>query len=254
MSGRWFANRGQVVQTVATSVSTCVALIALYFVLRSNNSLPKASVVLYISGSISLLLIGFVVGRRSALRSSSQGQPHSVQNVGSSDTVASRVPVESDPRIYVDVLDKRDGFAGTTSPATPFRYRNEGGSVAHNVQFQPIDSPLGQVTFKQVDSIAAQSTAEVKPEIEKHELFQKNNVATLLRNLWNSNGDLTERFVMPCTVTYEDYTGTRKFESAFDIVYLPPLDIMRERSLSRGNNWPADRVVLEIANRKFRRL
>jgi hypothetical protein len=74
MGGRWFANRGQVVQTVAASISACVALVALYFVLRSNNSLPKASVVLYISGAVSLLLIGAVFGRRSALRAMPKGQ------------------------------------------------------------------------------------------------------------------------------------------------------------------------------------
>jgi hypothetical protein len=66
--GRWFANRGQIIQTICACVSACVALVALYFVLKSNNSLPKASVVLYVSGAISLLLTGVVIGRRSASR------------------------------------------------------------------------------------------------------------------------------------------------------------------------------------------
>jgi hypothetical protein len=48
VSGKWFANRGQVFQTVIAAVSACVGLIALYFVLKSNNSLPKVSVVMWL--------------------------------------------------------------------------------------------------------------------------------------------------------------------------------------------------------------
>jgi hypothetical protein len=65
MSGKWFANRGQIVQAIAAVVSACVALVALYFVLKSNNSLPKASAVLYVSTGVLLLLVGIWIGRRS---------------------------------------------------------------------------------------------------------------------------------------------------------------------------------------------
>jgi hypothetical protein len=64
MGGKWFANRGQVFQTVAAITSASVAIIALYFVLRSNNSLPKASAVLCAAGGTFLLLIGILIGRR----------------------------------------------------------------------------------------------------------------------------------------------------------------------------------------------
>jgi hypothetical protein len=64
MSGKWFANKGQIIQAIAAVVSACVALVALYFVLKSNNSLPKASAVLYVSTGVLLLLVGIWIGRR----------------------------------------------------------------------------------------------------------------------------------------------------------------------------------------------
>lgn len=67
MSSKWFSNRGQVIQTTAAIISSCVALVALYFVLKSNNSLPNARTVMYIAGATSLLLVGILIGRRSKL-------------------------------------------------------------------------------------------------------------------------------------------------------------------------------------------
>jgi predicted membrane channel-forming protein YqfA (hemolysin III family) len=64
MAGKWFANRGQIVQTVFTVISACVAIVALYFVLKSNNSLPRVSVVMYVSVGVFVLLIGIIIGRR----------------------------------------------------------------------------------------------------------------------------------------------------------------------------------------------
>ena len=64
MDGKWFANRGQIFQTIAGVMSAGVGSVALYFVLKSNNSLPKASAVMYVSGGILLLVIGIIIGRR----------------------------------------------------------------------------------------------------------------------------------------------------------------------------------------------
>lgn len=52
---------------VAAVVSACVAITSLYFVLKSNNSLPKASVIFYASGATFFLLVGILIGRRSGL-------------------------------------------------------------------------------------------------------------------------------------------------------------------------------------------
>lgn len=75
MGGKWFANRGQVVQTAAAVVSACVAIVALYFVLRSNSSLPKVSAVLYVSGAMFFLLLGVLIGKRSGIGLSGPSSP-----------------------------------------------------------------------------------------------------------------------------------------------------------------------------------
>jgi hypothetical protein len=67
MSGKWFTNRGQVIQTVVAIISACLALVALYFVLKSNNSLPKASAILYVSGATFFLLVGVLIGHAQAV-------------------------------------------------------------------------------------------------------------------------------------------------------------------------------------------
>jgi hypothetical protein len=64
MGGKWFANKGQILQAFAAVVSACVAIVSLYFVLKSNNSLPKASAVLYVSAAVFFLLLGVLIGRR----------------------------------------------------------------------------------------------------------------------------------------------------------------------------------------------
>lgn len=63
--GKWFANRGQVVQVLLAAVSATAAAVSLYFVLKSNSSLPGTRVVLYVSLGILLLIIGFSIGRKS---------------------------------------------------------------------------------------------------------------------------------------------------------------------------------------------
>jgi hypothetical protein len=65
MSGKWFSNRGQVLQTTFAAISAFVALIALYFVLKGSNSLPGALTILYISAATFLLLVGILIGRHS---------------------------------------------------------------------------------------------------------------------------------------------------------------------------------------------
>ncbi len=75
MSGKWFANRGQAIQTIAAITSACVAVAA--FVLRNNNYVPKASFVMYVSGGAFLLLAGILIGRRSRSAPPSSGLPAS---------------------------------------------------------------------------------------------------------------------------------------------------------------------------------
>ncbi len=65
MGGKWFANRGQIVQTLAAIISTCLAGVAVYFVLKSNQSLPPKTSVFYGLTAVAIFLLGIWIGRLS---------------------------------------------------------------------------------------------------------------------------------------------------------------------------------------------
>jgi hypothetical protein len=65
MSGKLFANKGQIFQTVAAITSACAGLTSAYFVLKSNNSLPRASAIMCASGAVFLFVLGIMIGRKS---------------------------------------------------------------------------------------------------------------------------------------------------------------------------------------------
>ncbi len=159
-----------------------------------------------------------------------------------------------DPRIYFDVLDRRGGFpSGESVPATVFRLRNEGGGAAHRVQLQPIGSPSGEADFPAVDSLAVGQSQEVIPTIERHGIFQKNDIAHLLMKQWDAANELTEEFVVACSITYDDYTGQVQFETRFDLVFLPIADISRRRRIAKGRSRPNERELLQVRNITFHR-
>jgi hypothetical protein len=125
MSNKWFANRGQIFQTFIAAVSACVGLVALYFVLKSNNSLPKASAVMYVSGGIFLLLIGIFIGRRLG-----PPPPDDLSKATGALFSSSTAGLDSDPRIYlIAIRDGRD----RVPPSTPFVVKNRGKHVAHHI-------------------------------------------------------------------------------------------------------------------------
>jgi hypothetical protein len=65
MGGKWFANRGQIVQTLAATAGVAIAGIGLYFVLKSNHALPQTTATLFALIALALLAIGIWIGRLS---------------------------------------------------------------------------------------------------------------------------------------------------------------------------------------------
>jgi hypothetical protein len=65
MGGKWFANRGQIVQTLAATIGTCLAGVAVYFVLKNNQSLPPKTSVFYALTAVAIFLLGIWIGRLS---------------------------------------------------------------------------------------------------------------------------------------------------------------------------------------------
>lgn len=131
MNSKWFANNGQIVQMVAAIVSAAVAVIALYFVLKSNNSLPKASIVLYVSASIFLLLVGIFIGRWSK---SSAVSLTTVSTENSSSSVAVPRQAKAD-------LDNGPMLEFVRSDCAPV-------DANHKIRVEDIGSYLLTVTFR----------------------------------------------------------------------------------------------------------
>lgn len=65
MGGKWFANRGQIVQTLAAIIGTCLAGVGVYFVRKNNHSLPPETSMFYALTAVAIFLLGIWIGRLS---------------------------------------------------------------------------------------------------------------------------------------------------------------------------------------------
>ena len=158
----------------------------------------------------------------------------------------------SDPRVYVEIEDRRldDGSAGNF-PETLFVLRNEGGDVAHKVQIEPLSVVSGTAQFNRVETLPSGERKTVQPKIERFSIFERHDVARLLRKEWDAAGELTDEFSRPMRITYEDFAGT-KFETAFTLLLHPIRDILK---LRHKRNWPRnERETIEIIDVATRRL
>jgi hypothetical protein len=91
-----------------------------------------------------------------------------------------RVPDRADPRVYVSIIDEREGMF----PQTPFLLHNQGGDVAHSVQINPIVLKQGSVTFDIVDSIGTNKENKVLPRSKEQTLFSRHDISQALAEEW----------------------------------------------------------------------
>jgi len=158
--------------------------------------------------------------------------------------------ISSDPRIYPEIEDKTTAAGGFFFLETPFMLRNDGGDVAHDVAIEPLHLYMGRVTFETVDTIHNGHSSQVFPNVENAGIFRHRNIKTALIKEWNAAGELTSELSKAMRTTYNDYTRKRKFETSFDLVYHPILDIGRQgrrnEALDKAN------PVLRIRNVRIR--
>jgi hypothetical protein len=127
----------------------------------------------------------------------------------------SRELQDSDPRIYIDVLDKRLQVYATT----PLELYNRGGSTAHEIQITPLVLTVGRVDFPEVDFIDKDTKKEVIPTIPGAGIHM-HNIMNFLRNEANHTDRGTQKtFAVPMSATYRDYAGKKRFRVTFDIVH-----------------------------------
>ena len=158
-------------------------------------------------------------------------------------------PASGDPRIYPEVEDRTVNggfFAGTV-----FILQNHGGDVAHKCSIEPMVLSTGRVTFEVVDTIPIGIKVEVSPNVENAGVLQHHDIKAPLRKEWDKGGEATSEFFKKLRMVYEDFRE-RKFETSFELVYYPVLDIARQARRNAALDKAAP--VLRVRNVKIRRI
>jgi low affinity Fe/Cu permease len=162
----------------------------------------------------------------------------------------------TDPRVYVEIEDKR---RGSMNPNTPLKLINRGKAPAHHVQIQPLKLHSGEVTFAPLEVLPDDNKpVPVIPEVQKISPLFRHDLTHFLQRDWNDSvgigGLPTEsqyEFVQPMSVTYETYDSMAKFETSFDLVYRVVQDIIQKDWHVSVEGEPP---LLEVRNLKFKRL
>jgi len=122
---------------------------------------------------------------------------------------------ESDPRIYVEIVD------GRRELGTPFVLYNRGGGHAYDIQIHPIGLKEGTATFRHIRKISSGERKERLPDFDSAAILQKHDFVALLMYEYKSHNDSTIRELpVHATVTYRD-SRSNWFESTFEIVFFP---------------------------------
>ena len=123
---------------------------------------------------------------------------------------------ESDPRIYVEIIDGRRDLG------TPFVLYNRGGGDACDVQIRPIILTEGTATFGNITSIVSGEKEERLPEIESEDLFYQHDFTALLFHEWMLRTNLTvSELPVRGIVTYSDLSRRNQFATSFEITFYP---------------------------------
>ena len=123
--------------------------------------------------------------------------------------------------------------------------RNLGDEVAHRVQIEPLKVSSGEAIFQRLETIPVNESGSVLPKIEQFGALQRHDLSHLMMKAWDAAGEMVGEFSRPMRIVYEDYLKNR-FETTFDLVYLPATAIM-------NRNHPSllgakERHVFEIRN------
>jgi hypothetical protein len=147
---------------------------------------------------------------------------------------------ESDPRIYVEIVD------GRRELGTPFLLYNRGGGHAYDIQIHPIGLKQGTATFRNIRKISSGERKERLPDFESAAILQKHDFVALLMYEFKSHNDSTIRELpVHATVTYRD-SNSNWFESAFEIVFFPLEEVA-------PSDWADRPKMVEATKFEYRR-
>jgi hypothetical protein len=149
---------------------------------------------------------------------------------------------ESDPRIYVEVLDERRGIV---DQITRLKLTNTGSGDAHRVQVCAVGLRTATVTFDSVGVIPFGSPALIEPSIDSYGVMQRRNLVFAMMKEWETFDDPNKtELAVPVRVVYDDVQG-KPFETTFDIVLDPVEEIRRKLGHAQ------QRAVIQTKNTSF---
>jgi len=151
---------------------------------------------------------------------------------------------EEDPKVHLDPLNDEFPITGMI----PFDLFNEGQRVnpAYRITVQPIPL-LPSVSFEYVDHLKMAEHKKIIPQI-KTGLLEHNNLLALLLKACEG----VDRLPFETAITYEDATGTRKFQTTVSLEYWPSEHDAAIAELTMPNR--ATHEILKVTDTDFRRL
>ena len=107
--------------------------------------------------------------------------------------------------------------------------------------------------LRSVADLEASATKKVFPNVEPSGILLSHNLLAALRKAWDSANDLAiEEFPLEVKVSYENFAGKSRYESAITLLYLPYNELF-----ARGNSLRSNRPeveVVKVSKTRFLRL
>jgi pyrimidine deaminase RibD-like protein len=155
----------------------------------------------------------------------------------------------SDPRIYLDPVNEEYISSGSM----PFFLRNGGQEIAHDIQIHPVTLAGTTVSFEHLSHLGPGEQKRIFPNVEPGGVLTYHNILSPLSEAWDEANDLSiEEFPLKLKISYEDYSGERKFESRITLLYLPFIQKFALDTSLRSDRPPLE--VLRVLETRFLRL
>ena len=159
---------------------------------------------------------------------------------------------DADPCVDIELLENRDGSLNETT----FFLCNNGGSVARNIQLQPIDLICGRLVFESVGSISKGAKQGLRPHLDGVGILPAFDVIPLFNREWDavgrSTGTIPEELMIPVAIQYQNHRGA-PFETTADLVFFGIKEHM-QRSPGRIFEYDPVTSVRNVRSTKLPRI
>jgi hypothetical protein len=160
--------------------------------------------------------------------------------------------VDSDPRPYLEIAEGGDAMFQKTL----FVYHNRGGDEVHRLQVHPLKVGYHTHAFAEIPTIPKGEKKDTFPTADGNTTpFTRHNLLHWIVREWDEEGKASGAFPLELplkvTATYEDFSGSKKFEVTNDLVFEPARYVFSKPP----REWPMrDEKAWKIGAPQFRRI